>query len=123
MSISDFIKSGLRTVEMEALCMIDMMKQHVIPSAKNTGNLDHIVAELDAGVAKVQAGLDGMHHAIDEHTKAQQARVLRLETMEEARVACDMAEENVPADLWTLATYKELLFLDGHQAGEISYVD
>jgi glutamine synthetase len=111
------------TVEMEALTMLDMMKQHVIPSAKNTGDLDHIVSELDAGVAKVQAGLDAMHHAADEHTKAQQARVLRLEIMEEARAACDKAEENVPADLWTLATYKELLFLDGNQGGEVGYLD
>lgn len=105
------------TVEMEALTMVDMMKQHVLPSVKNA-DLDHLVADIDAGLAKVEAGLEGMHHAADEHAKAQAARVLRLETMEEARAACDRAEEQVPADLWTLATYKELLFLDANQGSE-----
>ena len=33
---------------------------------------------------------------------------------------CDAAEEIVPAELWTLATYKELLFLDSHTASETS---
>merc|ERR1711957_919846 len=31
-----------------------------------------------------------------------------------ARAVCDEAEAHVPAELWTLATYKELLFLDSH---------
>ena len=44
------------TVEMEALTMVDMMKQHVIPSVKNAG-LDHLIPGLDAGVAKVEAGI------------------------------------------------------------------
>jgi glutamine synthetase len=39
---------------------------------------------------------------------------LRLETMIDIRAVCDAAEEVVPANLWTLATYKELLFLDQH---------
>ena len=46
--------------------------------------------------------------------KAQLARVLRLETMMDIRAVCDAAEELVPADMWSLATYKELLFLDSH---------
>jgi glutamine synthetase len=40
------------------------------------------------------------------------ARTLRLETMEEVRKVCDEAEGVVPAEYWTLATYKDLLFLD-----------
>jgi hypothetical protein len=28
-------------------------------------------------------------------------------------------EAEIPADLWTLATYQELLFLDSNQAAEI----
>jgi glutamine synthetase len=32
------------------------------------------------------------------------------------REVCDAAEEVVPANLWSLATYKELLFLDSHTA-------
>lgn len=42
------------------------------------------------------------------------ARVLRLETMIDVRAVCDAAEEVCPAKLWTLATYKDLLFLDSH---------
>ena len=51
----------------------------------------------------------------------QAARVVRLETMETARGACDTAEETVPAALWTLATYKEMLFLDSHQGADGAY--
>ena len=58
-----------------------------------------------------------MHGAADEYSKATAARELRLETMEAARAACDKAEETVPAVLWTLATYQELLFLDSSQGG------
>ena len=49
-----------------------------------------------------------MHAAPDEYTKASLARVLRLETMIDARVACDKAEGLVLADMWTLATYNDL---------------
>ena len=35
--------------------------------------------------------------------------------MEGIRKKCDEAEGLVPLDLWTLGTYKELLFLDSHQ--------
>eukprot|EP00584_Thalassiosira_punctigera_P005522 CAMPEP_0172525800 /NCGR_PEP_ID=MMETSP1067-20121228/821_1 /TAXON_ID=265564 ORGANISM="Thalassiosira punctigera, Strain Tpunct2005C2" /NCGR_SAMPLE_ID=MMETSP1067 /ASSEMBLY_ACC=CAM_ASM_000444 /LENGTH=104 /DNA_ID=CAMNT_0013309155 /DNA_START=51 /DNA_END=361 /DNA_ORIENTATION=- len=37
--------------------------------------------------------------------------------MIDIRTVCDAAEEVVPANLWTLATYKELLFLDSHTTG------
>ena len=47
--------------------------------------------------------------------------MLRLETMIDIREICDTAEETVPADLWTLATYKELLFLDSHTVTEPEY--
>ena len=39
------------------------------------------------------------------------------------RVACDKAEAVVPAELWTIGTYKELLFLDANQGAEIVDVD
>jgi glutamine synthetase len=55
-----------------------------------------------------------IHAADSSYKKAQLARVLRLETMIDIRAICDAAEEVVPANLWTLATYKELLFLDSH---------
>ena len=60
-----------------------------------------------------------IHHEEDEKAKATLARTLRLETMVELRAHADAAEAVVPADLWTLATYKDLLFLDANQGAEI----
>ncbi|KAI2498713.1 glutamine synthetase [Fragilaria crotonensis] len=104
------------TVEMEALCLIDMINQHVIPSVKAAGIGP--LADLEAAVGSIKSALQAIHHASDAHEKASLARVLRLETMIDIRAVCDAAEEIVPADLWTLATYKELLFLDSHTASE-----
>ena len=42
------------------------------------------------------------------------ARVLRLETMIEVRKRLDELEAVCPPEHWSLATYKELLFLDLH---------
>lgn len=100
------------TVEMEALTMIDMINQHVIPSVKaaEVGPLD----ELAAAVTTLKAAVAEIHAAETSMGQAELARVLRLETMIDIREICDAAEEVVPDDLWTLATYKELLFLDSH---------
>ena len=70
-------------------------------------------------MASVQAGLAKVHAGANELAKAEAARVLRLETMEAAREVCDKVEEDVPAELWTMATYKDLLFLDLNQGAEI----
>jgi len=104
------------SVEMEALSMIDMMKQNIIPSAKAA---ELATGELEAAVAAVSDGLAKVHAGADEYAKATAARELRLETMESARAVCDKVEAEVPADLWTLATYKDLLFLDANQGAEI----
>lgn len=100
------------TVEMEALVMIDMINQHVIPSVKaaGVGPLD----ELAAAVTTLKSAVAEIHSAETSMSKAELARVLRLETMIDIREVCDSAEEVVPAENWTLATYKELLFLDSH---------
>jgi glutamine synthetase len=111
------------TVEMEALCMVDMIKQHVLPSVKAYGEAAGLVTELTKGVADVEAGLAAMHGAANEEAKATVANNLRLETMEAVRAVCDKAEEVVPADLWTIATYQELLFLDSNQGGEAPIYD
>jgi len=104
------------TVEMEALTMIDMINQHVIPSVKEAGvgPLD----ELTAAVTTLKASVAEIHAAESSIDKARLARVLRLETMIDIRETCDAAEEVVPAENWTLATYKELLFLDSHTVSE-----
>merc|ERR1719343_476372 len=104
------------TVEMEALCMVDMINQHVIPSVKESGvgPLD----ELTAAVTTLKAAVAEIHAAESSIDKARLARVLRLETMIDIRETCDAAEDVVPAENWTLATYKELLFLDSHTVAE-----
>mmetsp|Transcript_53551 Transcript_53551/g.81248 ORF Transcript_53551/g.81248 Transcript_53551/m.81248 type:complete len:709 (+) Transcript_53551:88-2214(+) len=100
------------TVEMEALTLIDMINQHIIPSVKATGAGP--LSELEAAVATLKSAVAAIHAADASMDKAELARVLRLETMIDIRAVCDSAEETVPANLWTLATYKELLFLDSH---------
>eukprot|EP00586_Coscinodiscus_wailesii_P001590 CAMPEP_0172484610 /NCGR_PEP_ID=MMETSP1066-20121228/12143_1 /TAXON_ID=671091 /ORGANISM="Coscinodiscus wailesii, Strain CCMP2513" /LENGTH=707 /DNA_ID=CAMNT_0013249255 /DNA_START=68 /DNA_END=2191 /DNA_ORIENTATION=+ len=100
------------TVEMEGLVMIDMIQQHVIPSVKKAG--EGPLDDLNKAVTTLKDALAAIHAAESSYEKAQLARVLRLETMIDIRAVCDAAEEVVPAEDWTLATYKELLFLDSH---------
>jgi glutamine synthetase len=102
------------TVEMEALTLIDMLNQHIIPSVKAAGIGP--LTELQALAPKLKEALAGIHAAESSYDKASLARVLRLETMVDMRAICDAAEEVCPDNLWTLATYKELLFLDSHTA-------
>lgn len=103
------------TVEMEALCLVDMINQHIIPACKKSGVGP--VADLEACVPKLKAAVAEIHAASSPEAAAKLARVLRLETMVEMRAVCDAAEEVVPAEDWSLATYKELLFLDSHTVG------
>jgi len=98
------------TVEIEVNCLIDMINQHIIPSCKESGVGP--LEDLYAGVVTLKNALAEIHHAGDEKAKAELARTLRLETMINIRETCDAAEAVVPADKWTLATYKDLLFLD-----------
>mmetsp|Transcript_9765 Transcript_9765/g.20775 ORF Transcript_9765/g.20775 Transcript_9765/m.20775 type:complete len:221 (+) Transcript_9765:1-663(+) len=100
------------TVEIEAKCLVDMIQQHIIPSVKSAGVGP--LSDLEKAVVTLKEALAEIHNAEDSYTKAQLSRVLRLETMIDIRGVCDAAEEVVPANLWTLATYKELLFLDQH---------
>lgn len=90
--------------------MIDMINQQVMPAMKETGAGD--LASVGAAVTAVKAKLADVHHAESAYEKARIARELRLETMIQAREACDAAEAVVPASKWPMATYKDLLFLD-----------
>ena len=100
------------TVEMEALTLVDMINQHIIPSVKSSGVGP--LEDLEAAVPKIKDAVAAMHAADSSYEAAQIARELRLETMIDIREVCDAAEEVVPADMWTLSTYKELMFLDSH---------
>jgi glutamine synthetase len=97
-------------VEIEAKCMIDMIKTMVLPVSKECGL--GLTSSLESGVKSLEAGLHAMESADSSYEAAKAARVLRLETMEEVRAVCDEAEGLVPADKWPLSTYKDLLFLD-----------
>ena len=99
---------------MEALTLVDMLNQNIIPSVKAAGVGP--LAELESAVTTIKGAVAAIHAADSSYDKAKLARVLRLETMVDIRDTCDAAEEVVPADLWSLATYKELLFLDSHTA-------
>ena len=100
------------TVEIEAGAFIDMVNQHVVPSVKKAG-VGPLKA-LENAVQTLKSALKEIHDTEEAYEKAKLARVLRLDTMPELRKVCDAAEEVVPAEFWTLATYKELLFLDAH---------
>lgn len=97
-------------VEIEALCMVDMINQHVIPSVKAAGVGP--LAELEAAAKTIKAAVAEIHATESSGDKAELARTLRLETMVALREHCDAAEAVVPANLWTLATYSDLIFLD-----------
>ena len=103
------LEGYIGTIEMEVGCMIDMINQYAIPSAKAAGIDTSAMAE---GVTKLKAGLAGIHAATDNFESAKLCRVLRLETMIEVRKTVDEVEAECPANLWSYATYKELLFLD-----------
>jgi len=70
--------------------------------------------ELRGAVATLKKALHEMEETEEGAPRAHAARVLRLETMAKVRAICDDAEEVIPASMWTLGTYKELLFLDSH---------
>lgn len=97
------------TVEMETLCLVDMLNKHVIPSATSANGP---VDKLRTCVSSLQTGLQACHAVQNEAEKAKAARKLRLETIEGVRKVCDEFEAVCPAKDWTLSTYRDLLFLD-----------
>lgn len=98
-----------------------MIRQHVIPSLRSakvdeasTALFDATIYYLDRGVSSLKDEIAAIHAAKTDAEKAALARTMRLETMITVRESCDEAEAICPANLWTLATYKELQFLDQH---------
>ena len=106
-------------VEMEALCLIDMIQQYIIPSLKKSELSDSAITNthensLFNALDTLQNALADINSSDDDIIKAKKCRKLRLETMIELRKLCDEVESIVPANEWNLATYKELLFIDLH---------
>ena len=75
------------SVEVEALTMVDMFRQGIIPAAQDHASGEHVQA-LTAAVASVEAKIAEMHAASDECEMATVARVLRLEV----RVRCSSSD-------------------------------
>lgn len=156
----------MHCTDKQALCLVDMINQHVLPAARATlsacpspasagpssptassahnesgsasGSTSGIasvkcdrgaharrvistmsllrqsIADLEHHLVTIERALQEIHRTADDRTAAQKSRVLRLETMLAVRDTVDGVEAVVPAHLWTLATYKELLFMDQH---------
>ena len=98
------------TVEIEALCMLDMINQQVLPCVVKSGACSPDALKRD--VETLKKAIHEIHAAESPADKAKLARVMRLETMIDIRANCDAAEAVVPESDWTLPTYKDLLFLD-----------
>jgi glutamine synthetase len=89
-----------------------MLQQHVIPSAR-AGQIDpDLQGQLRDCVSILSKAVHKLHAVEGLEERAEKARILRLEMMVKIRETVDAVEAVVPADLWTLATYKDLLFLD-----------
>jgi glutamine synthetase len=98
------------TVEIEANCMIDMINQYIIPSCKRSGKGP--LHELRSSVRTLNESLESLKSEPNLANRAELSRELRLEIMSDVRSICDMAEAEVPAEHWLLATYNELLYID-----------
>lgn len=97
-------------VDVEALAMIQMIQQHVIPAVV-TSELDNSISKnLKKAVNELQAALKDIHGADSEIDQARLSHTLRMETMEEVRKLCDQAESLVSPEIWLLPTYEDLLF-------------
>jgi glutamine synthetase len=99
------------SVEIEVKCMIQMLNEHVIPSVRRAG-VGPTVESFQDAVNTLQNAMKIIHAEENLQRKAEYSRMLRLEDMIDIRRLADEAEAVVPADLWTLSTYKDLLFLD-----------
>jgi glutamine synthetase len=99
----------INTVEMEALCMIDMINQSILPVVKEN-NVEHYYL-LNQAVKNLRIKLHDIETCDSLAERAAKSRELRLETMIECRALCDEAEAVCPANQWPIATYTDLLFM------------
>ncbi|KAL1495368.1 hypothetical protein AB1Y20_016737 [Prymnesium parvum] len=106
-------------VEIELKVMVEMINRKCIPACKAAGLPASTVGALEKGVKDLNAKLHAMEAASTPYEKARAARTARLETMEEVRKVCDAAEMLVPEEMWPIASYQSLLFLDFHQGNSI----
>ena len=103
------------SVEMEAMTMVDMINQHVIPSCKKAEL--GFVKKLEDSVKTLKKAVGEIHGASDEAEAAALARPAPGHHDQGAR-GVRRGGGLVPP-LWTLASYSELLFLDTHPEGDL----
>ena len=69
--------------------------------------VDHVTG-LEAAVTEIREAMEHTGNSCDTHARAVQDRL--IPAMENARMHCDAIEWCVPADLWPMPTYTDLLF-------------
>ena len=105
-------------VEIELKVMKEMIARKCLPACKQAGVFS-VINGMEQGVLSLQKELDKMDEATSSYEKAKVARIARLETMEAVRKICDEAEMLVPPDVWPIASYESMMFLDQMQGSSI----
>ena len=75
------------------------------------GDLDRLTSAMDVLAARqgvIQAAID--HDAVDNGAHANHVQNTLVPAMDAARIACDDIESIVPADLWPIPSYTDMLF-------------
>lgn len=106
-------------VEMEAMVMVDVIHQRVLPSMEASGHA--ALGEMKSVLGSLEAAIQRIKEALSAKEKAILAKELRSGEMINARSICDQAESTIPSDKWSLAAYKELQSLDSHTVTEPDY--
>merc|ERR1711988_2015457 len=92
------LENYIITVEVEARCMLEMVKRQIMPVVKTADlEADSGLEDLIAASKSLQEKVDDMHDIEEFADQAKVARDLRLGTMVEIRALCDRLEAMVPA--------------------------
>jgi glutamine synthetase len=98
----------INTVEMEANCLIDIIRQQIIPALQKNNIVNAV--PIESAVRELYRKVHSIAEVQSLPEKAALSRTLRLETMIACRALCDEAEALCPSKDWPIATYTELLF-------------
>ena len=128
-----------KTVTMEARTLLEMVRKNILPdSEKALLQLSYVqkeymktgvepnrfdsyrleeIKDFDRHIGNLRKGISDLENAIsqsigleDLKQRAQCCRTEILSAMEALRRDCDWLEERCPSELWTLPTYRDLLF-------------
>ncbi len=128
-----------KTVTMEARTLLEMVRKNILPdSEKALLQLSYVqkeymktgvepnrfdsyrleeIKDFDRHIGNLRKGISDLENAVsqsigleDLKQRAQCCRTEILSAMEALRRDCDWLEERCPSELWTLPTYRDLLF-------------